>query len=590
METRARETVMPSHEPLPENGELAAVFQTIADYLALDGASVYRTLAYEKAAETFREHPTSIAELATRGELRTLPGVGEAVAGKVAEYLDSGTISMLEQLRTAYPEGVVDLMRLPGVGPKKARHLWAALGVDDLPSLREAAERGRVRELPGMGAKTEANMLRALAAVQPRSDRHLIGVVEPIAERLAAALRTLPHVHQADFAGSLRRRRSTIRDIDLVAASAAPETVMDAFTAFAEIACVQERGQTKLVARTHSGFSVDLRVVAPESYGNLLQHSTGSADHNVALRGHAQRAGYKVSEYSVEETATQRAITCRTEHDVYATLGLPWIPPELRENRGELNAAREDRLPELVTLADLRGDLHVHSDWSDGRATLKEMARAAQATGLEYICFCDHSQSLGMGKGLTPARVLAQIAEIRATEAEVPGISLLAGSEVDILADGRIDLPDEVLAQLDFVTASIHSGFQEPLDRIMKRLTAACENPHVDAIGHPTGRLLGRRDPYPVDIDRLVALAADTNTILEINASYHRLDLSAAHARLARDRGALLMICSDAHSPDGYDALRFGIGEARRGWVEAGDVVNTWPLDRLRLALSKPSR
>ncbi len=573
---------MPPRDPPPDNGELATVFQTIADYLSLDGASVYRTLAYEKAAETFREHPTSVAELARRGDLRTLPGVGEAVEHKVAEYLDSGAIAMLEQLRAAYPEGLLDLMRVPGVGPKKARQLWTALGVDDLHSLREAAEQGRVRGLPGMGAKTEANLLRALAAAESRSDRHLIGAVEPTAERLAAALRTLPHVDHADFAGSLRRRRSTIRDIDLVTASTEPEFVMDAFSALPEIASVQERGPTKLVARTHSGFSVDLRVVVPEAYGNLLQHSTGSADHNVALRGYAQRSGYKVSEYGIEDTATHRAIVCRTEKEVYATLGLPWIPPELRENRGELEAAREDRLPRLVTLADLRGDLHVHSDWSDGRATMEEMARAAQAAGLEYICFCDHSQSLGMGKGLTPARVLAQIDEIRAVGAGVPGITLLAGSEVDILADGRIDLPDDVLAQLDFVTASIHSGFQEPLDRIMKRLTAACENTHIDAIGHPTGRLLGRRDAYPVDIDKLVALAVETNTILEINASYHRLDLSAPHARLARDRGALLMICSDAHSPSGFGALRFGVGEARRGWVEADDVVNTWPLDRLR--------
>lgn len=577
---------MPPREPLPDNGELAAVFQTIADYLSLDGASVYRTLAYEKAAETFREHPTSVAELALRGGLRRLPGVGEAVGSKVAEYVDTGAIAMLEQLRATYPEGVLDLMRVPGVGPKKAKHLWTALGVDDLHSLRQAAEQGRVRGLPGMGAKTEANLLRALAAAESRSDRHLIGAVEPTAERFAAALRALPHVDQADFAGSLRRRRSTIRDIDLVAASNEPELVMDAFAALPEIASVQERGSTKLVARTHSGFSVDLRVVVPEAYGNLLQHSTGSADHNVALRGYAQRAGYKVSEYSIEETATHHAIACRTEEEVYATLGLPWIPPELRENRGELEAAREERLPRLVTLADLRGDLHVHSDWSDGRATVEEMARAAQAAGLEYICFCDHSQSLGMGKGLTPTRVLAQIAEIRAVEAGVAGISLLAGSEVDILADGRIDLPNEVLAQLDFVTASIHSGFQESVDQIMKRLTAACENPHIDAIGHPTGRLLGRRDAYPVDIDRLVALAVETNTILEINASYHRLDLSAPHARLARDRGALLMICSDAHSPSGFDALRFGVGEARRGWVEAEDVVNTWPLDRLRARLA----
>lgn len=580
---------MATGKPLPDNTTLADLFQAIADYLSLDGASVYRTLAYEKAALTFREQPTSVSELTQRGELRSLPGVGEAVESKVTEYLDSGAISLLEKLRTTYPEGLLDLMRLPGVGPRKARQLWTALGINDLPSLREAAEQGRIRAVPGMGAKTEANLLQALDAAASRSDRHLLGEVEPIAVRLVAAVRALPQVDRADFAGSLRRRRSTIKDIDLVAASDEPEAVMDAFTALPEIASVQERGDTKLVARTHGGLSVDLRVVPPAAYGNLLQHSTGSAEHNVVLRGYAQRRGYKVSEYHVEETATGRLIACPTEEAVYGTLGLPWIPPELRENRGELEAAREDQLPRLVTLADLRGDLHVHSDWSDGRATVEEMARAAQAAGLSYICFCDHSQSLGMGKGLTPERVLAQIDEVRTVAAAVSGITLLAGSEVDILADGRIDLPDEVLAQLDFVTASIHSGFQEPQERIMKRLTAACENPHIDAIGHPTGRLLGRRDAYPVDIDRLVSLAVETNTILEMNASYHRLDLSAAHARRARDRGALLMICSDAHSPAGFEALRFGVDEARRGWIEARDVVNTWEIDRLRGLLAGTS-
>lgn len=576
---------MTADEPLSDNSTLADLFQAIADYLSLDGASVYRTLAYERAAQIFRDQPTSVAERARKAELRSLPGVGDAIESKVVEYLDSGSISLLEKLQTAYPKGLLDLMRLPGVGPKKARQLWTALGAHDLPSLRAAAEQGLIRAIPGMGIKTEANLLQALSAAAARSDRRLLGEVEPIAERLTAALQALPQVERADFAGSLRRRRSTIKDIDLVAASAEPEAVMDAFAALPEIASVQERGGTKLVARTHGGLSVDLRVASTAAYGNLLQHSTGSAAHNVALRGYAQRRGYKVSEYHIDETATGRLLTCRTEEEVYAGLGLPWIPPELREGRGELEAAQEDRLPRLVTLADLRGDLHVHSDWSDGRADMEQMARAGTEAGLSYMCFCDHSQSLGMGKGLTPERVLAQIDEVRALAASLSGITLLAGSEVDILADGRIDLPDDVLARLDFVTASIHSGFQESQERIMTRLTAACANPHIDAIGHPTGRLLGRRDAYPVDMDRLVSLAAETNTILEMNASYHRLDLSAAHARLARDAGARLMICSDAHSPAGFEALRFGVDEARRGWIEAGDVVNTWEIDRLRALL-----
>lgn len=560
------------------NHELANVFQTIADYLAFDGAAVYRVLAYEKAAETFREHPTSVADMAVQGTLRSLPGVGESTEKAVLEYLHTGTVGLLESLRAKYPEGVLALMRLPGVGPKKARRLWEVLGVSSLESLKAAAEAGAVRAVPGMGAKTEENLLAAIAAREDRSGRRLLGEVEPLAEGLAAALRSHPAVTAADYAGSLRRRRSTVRDIDLVVASTDPAAVMGFFAGLPQLAQVEQQGPTKLAGRTHTELGVDLRIVSPESFGNLLQHFTGSADHNVALRGYAQRLGYKVSEYHVEETATGRRIACRTEEEVYATLGLPFIPPELRENRGELEAAREGRLPHLIDLSDLRGDLHVHSDWSDGRATIEEMAEAARQQGLEYICFCDHSRSLGMGKGLEPEQVQRQIEVIRAAQERFPGIALLAGSEVDILADGRLDLPDEVLARLDFVTASIHSGFNQPVDRIMKRLAAAMENPHVDAIGHPTGRLLGRREPYRVDVEELISLAAKTGTILEINASYHRLDLSAAHARLARDRGVPLAVNSDAHAPGGYDLLRFGVGEARRGWVEPGDVINTLPL------------
>ena len=571
------------------NRELADLFQLIADYLSLDGESVYRVLAYQKAADVFREYPTSVIQLARDGCLQTLSGIGPAIEDKVREYLGEGSIALLEKLRARYPEGVLDLVKLPGVGPKKAKALWTALGIDGIASLAEAIRQGRVREIPGMGARTEENLLRALEAYEQRSEsgdqRQLIGTVETLADSLVTALRGMPGVERADYAGSLRRRRSTIRDLDLVVASTEADAVMDAFERLPQVAAVNERGPTKLVARAHRGLSVDLRIVAPASYGNLLQHSTGSAEHNVALRGYAQRHGLKVSEYGIEETATGRVIVCGTEEEVYGALGLPWIPPELREDRGELEAARAGTLPSLVTLGDIRGDLHVHSDWSDGRTTMEKMALAAQEVGLEYVCFCDHSQSLGMGKGLTPSEVLRQVDEIRALDERLPGITLLAGSEVDILADGRLDFPDDILAQLDFVTASIHSGFQESVERIMERLAAAAENPHIDAIGHPTGRILGRRDPYPVDIERLVDLAAATNTLLEINASYHRLDLCAAHARLATQHGATLVICSDAHSPADFQMLRFGVDEARRGWVDADEVANCLPVEEFRRRL-----
>ena len=567
------------HAPLPSNRELADRFQAIADYLALDGATIYRVLAYEKAAVIFREHPTSVAELAVRGELQTLPGVGEAIETKVLEYLSTGGIAFLSELGAKYPEGVLELIRLPGVGPKMARKLWDTLGIAGIDSLEQACVEGRVRDLPGAGTKTEENLLKAIHAHRARAGRHLLGIVEPLAQQLASELVALPVVTAADFAGSLRRRRSTVRDIDLVAASGDPKAVADAFAASPEVAAVDERGSTKVVGRTHTGLGIDLRIVPPPSYGNLLQHFTGSADHNVALRGYAQHLGYKVSEYHVEHLETGRRHSCATESEVYDLLGLAFIPPELRENQGEIEAARTGTLPRLIEDGDLRGDLHVHSDWSDGRATMEQMAVGARERGLEYLCFCDHSQSLGMGVGLTPDRVLDEIEAVRALDARLRGITVLAGSEVDILADGRIDLPDEVLERLDFVTASIHSGFGQSRAQIMLRLTAALENPHVDAIGHPTGRLLDRRDPYEVDFQQLAELAAETGTILEINAAFDRLDLPAPAARLARSLGARIAICSDAHAPAGFDLLRFGIGEARRAWLEARDVVNTLPLD-----------
>jgi DNA polymerase (family 10) len=572
---------------LPSNRDLAEVFQTIADYLALDGESPYRILAYEKAATHFSDHPVSIAEMASRGELRELPGVGQAIEAKVLEHMMTGEVAFLEELRRRYPEGLLTVMRLPGMGPKKTRLVWEAAGITDLRSLEQACHAGRVREIPGMGDKTEAKILRAIEAQAVRAAggaelRRLRSTVEPQAVRMVQALRAMPAVTAAEYAGSLRRLRPTVRDIDLVAASADPVAVMDAFVALPESAQVEERGQTKLVTKTHTGLDVDLRIVPPGSYGNLLQHFTGSADHNVALRGYAQRRGFKISEYHVEQLESGRLITCATETEVYESLGLSYIPPELREDQGEIEASEGGSLPNLVDLPDLRGDLHVHSDWTDGRASLEQMALAAREAALDYLCFCDHSQSLAMTGGLNPERLLAQIEAIRALDGQVEGIRLLAGIEVDILADGRLDLPDEILARLDFVTASIHSGFGQPQTKIMQRLTNAMRNPHVRSIGHPSGRLLERRDPYEVDVEMLARVAAETGTYLEINGSPDRLDLTAQAARRAAALGATLVVCSDAHNPSDFDNLRFGIGEARRGWLRAGDVANTRPWEAIR--------
>ena len=386
----------------------------------------------------------------------------------------------------------------------------------------------------------------------------------------------------ADYAGSLRRLRSTVRDIDLVVASESAAAVMDAFSALPLVAGVSERGDTKLVAKTHAGLNVDLRIVAPPSYGNLLQHFTGSAAHNVALRGYAQRRGYKISEYNVQHLDSGRPITCAIEAEVYETLGLSYIPPELREDQGEIEASEAGTLPDLIELPDVRGDLHVHSDWTDGRASLEQMALAAREKGLDYLCFCDHSQSLAMTGGLNPERLLAQIQAIRELDERMEGIHLLAGTEVDILADGRLDLPDDVLAHLDFVTASIHSGFAQPKERLMERILGAMRNPHVRSIAHPSGRLIERRPAYELDLEVLALVAAETGTYLEINGSPDRLDLRAQAARRAAALGATLVICSDAHRPGEFDNLRHGVGEARRGWLRAADIANCRPWEQIK--------
>jgi DNA polymerase (family 10) len=573
---------MAADHRMPGNGELAALFGQIAGYSSLEGESLYRVIAYEKAATLFAEHPVSIAEMAGKGELRALPGVGEAIEGKVLEYIATGEIAILQRLRERYPEGLLDVMNLPGMGAKRARLVWESAGVVDLRSLERACREGRIREVPGMGDRTEAKLVRALeahlaAAAGGKQLRRLRSTVEPQATHLVEMLRNHPAVAAADYAGSLRRLRATIGDIDLVAASSSPVAVMDYFASLPEVAQVDERGDTKLVTKTHTGLGVDFRIVPPESYGDLLQHFTGSAAHNVALRAHAQRRGYKISEYHARHIETGRQIACATEAEVYALVGLRYIPPELREDQGEIQAAEAGSLPDLVSLPDLRGDLHVHSDWTDGRASLEEMALNARARGLDYLCFCDHSQALGMTGGLGPERLLAQIEAIRELDGRLEGIHLMAGIEVDILADGRLDLPDDTLARLDFVTASIHSGFGQSQAKIMERLTGAMRNPHVRSIGHPTGRLLGRRDPYEVDVEVLARVAAETGTYLEINGSPDRLDLTAQAARRAAALGARLVISSDAHSPSDFDNLRYGVQEARRGWLTASDVANSRP-------------
>lgn len=564
---------------LPRNADIAGLLTRIARFFTLRGDSTYRILAYEKAAQIIRDHPTSVAQLALSGGLRTLPGVGATIEETIREYVDTGNATLLQNLRGEYPDSIVDLLDIPGLGPRKVITLWNELGIDNLDALREACLGGKVAGVTGMGSRTEEKLLAELDAIDARSSQFLLGFAEPYAHHLTAALRNIPSVSSADTAGSIRRRCSTVQSIDLAAGSRRPNDVMNAFAALPEVAHVRERGNTSLVGTAHTGIPLHLRVVDPSAYGNLLQYATGSENHNAALRTYALGRGLDISKRGIANKRQDSIFITPAESCLYDHLGLPWIPPELRENRGEIEAAQDSSLPRLIERTDLRGDLHVHTDWSDGKANIEEMALAARSAGLDYICICDHTQSLAVARGLNTERLYRQREAIAEINNRIEGITILSGCELDILADGRLDLPDGVLSELDFVVASIHSALSQPRKQIMKRLTAAMENPHVDAIGHPTGRLLLRRAAYDVDVECILELAAQTGTALEINSSFERLDIPGNIAQEAVVRGVSLVINSDAHNPEGFGLLRFGIGEARRGWVEPSSVLNTrpWP-------------
>lgn len=570
------------------NSEIAAALQLLADFMELDGVNKYRTIAVQKAARRISEANFSISELARDGDLTELPDIGPRIAAKIDEFIDTGRIEELEEFRSRYPDDLVAIQRIQGVGPKTARKVWEGLGIASLEDLEAAADEGSLASLPGLGQKTAANIVKAIERFRARGSRLLLGEVLPVAEECVATLAALPEAREVSSAGSVRRMRETVKDIDIIATASSPEALTGAFCGLPMVGEVIASGPTKCSVRTHAGMQIDLRVVPDGLYGNLLQHFTGSKEHNVALREYAVSRGLKVSEYGVEETGSGRVHECETEADVYRLLGMEYIPPELRENHGEIEAALKGEIPRLVTLADIRGDLHVHSDWSDGHASIREMALAARETGHEYIAVSDHSQSLGMTGGLTPGKLEEQLREIGKIDAGMDDFRIFTSIEVDVKADATLDLPDDSLAELDFVTVSIHSGFTQEKQQIMERLTAAMEHPHVRAIGHPTGRLINRRDPYEVDIEEIIATAARTGTALEVNSHFERLDLCDLHARAARDAGVMLVINSDAHHLADLGLLKYGIATARRGWVGPGSVLNTLSADRLARLLAKP--
>lgn len=564
---------------LPRNDDLADTFELLADLLELDGADVFRLQAYRRAATRIREAAVPVAQLALDGKARQLSGIGGTIEAKIVELAETGELAALDKVRGRIPPGLVGVMHVPGLGPKTARKLWTELGVESVDDLRGAAEAHRLRAVPGLGAKTEEKVLRALAAAdgpKAATGRTLLGRALPFAEAVVEELREHPAAVRVSEAGSVRRRSETVRDLDVIATATDAAGLIEHFTSRQWVADVVSKGGTKATVVSHDGLRFDLRVVAPECYGNLLQHFTGSKEHNIALREDAVRRGLSVSEYGVETVETGEVAQMETEEELYETLGYAWIPPELRENTGELEAARAGTLPTLVQRADVQGDLHTHTSWSDGKATLDQMVEAAVARGHRYYAICDHAKRLRNG------RLEAQAEAIAGLSAARPEIELLSGVEVDIRADGSLDLDDEALAARDWVVASVHAGFRESRETLTKRLLAAIEHPLVDCIGHPTGRRINRRPPYELDFEAVVARAAETGTFLELNGQPDRLDLNDAHVRVAAEAGVGIVLSSDAHSVGALAYLDLAVAQARRGWLSAANVVNARPWAEVR--------
>jgi DNA polymerase (family 10) len=576
------------------NREIAAVFEQIADLLEFQGANPFRVRAYRNGARKIGELPDSLAAIADAPDRSFLDieGIGKDLAEKIQTLLDTGTLPMLVDLQETIPASVLTLSRVPGVGPKKAAKIHADLGVSTLAELRKACEEQRVRALKGFGAKTEEAILKGLAIAEEAGVRMRWADADAIAQELLDHIRATPEVQQAEMAGSYRRGRDTVGDLDLLVDATDVTAAMNRFGAFQAAAEVIARGETKMAIRLHNGMQVDLRVVPAESFGAALQYFTGSKDHNVVLRGMAKQRGLKINEWGVfpidaDGNESGPSIAGRSEADVYAALDLPCFPPEVREARAEFQWAAAGDLPQLVELADVRGDLHMHTTASDGQGTLEEMIEAARARGLEYIAITDHSKRVSMARGLDDARLRRQWQEIDLVRPRYDDIVILKGIECDILERGGMDLPDDVLAEADWVIGSVHYGQQQPREQITERILGALENPHVDVIAHPTGRLINRREAYQVDLDAVISAASKHGKLLELNANPARLDLDDLHCAAAKRRGVPIVINTDAHATTGFDVMRYGVLQARRGGLTAADVANTRPWSEFRKLLER---
>lgn len=573
-----------------DNELIASHFDEMAELLEIRGESTFRVRAYRNGAKSIRDLTESVASILAdpSRKLTDLPGIGDAISEKCKVLLETGKIPQLEELRKEVPAGLLQIMRVPGLGAKKAKALYESLNITNIDELRAACEQKKVRELKGFAAKTEESILKSLDQLASTSARMLLDEASYLVESLRKHLQVIPSIKQLEFAGSYRRGKETVGDLDIVIVSEHPDAAMDQLNSFPRLQEVLARGDTKMSIRVHGGFQVDMRVVPAESFGAAMQYFTGSKEHNVEIRGRAKKLGLRINEYGVyREEDLDHPIAGETEESVYAAVQLPWIAPELRESRGEFEMAEQGRLPQLITLADLRGDLHMHTTATDGENTLEEMVAAAQARGWEYIAITDHSQRVSVARGLDGTRLRAQWQEIDRLNEKLEGrFWIFKGIECDILEKGGMDLPDDVLAEADWVLASVHFGQQQSREQITDRILGAIRHPSVSCVAHPTGRLLGRRPPYEVDLDAVMQAAQEHGKLLELNSNPSRLDLHDIHCQMAAARGIPLVINSDAHSIHHFDLLKFGILTARRAQLEATAVWNTLSCDELKKRLA----
>ena len=571
-----------------KNSDVAKVFQDIADLLELKGENVFKIRAYQKAARAIDYYPRELEALIDEGEdLRSIPGVGEAIAKKAAELITTGKLGYYEDLKAESPQGITNLLDIPGIGPKTANKLSSELGVSSVDELERAINEGQLAKLSRLGEKTAENILHQIQALRRKDQRIPIGKALPIVEEITATLRSIPGVKNLTPAGSLRRFQETVGDIDLMGTSNEPKEVIDAFVALPLVRQALAHGSTKASVIVSGGLQIDLRMVEHDSFGSLLQYFTGSKQHNISVRDKWRKRGLKLSEYGITVVATDELDKFATEEEFYARLGMQYIPPEIREAQGEIEKAEQGSIPNLVDLPDMKGDLHTHTEWSDGHDSIEELAQAAQDMGYQYMAVTEHSAGRGIAHGLDVERLGQQIAEIRTLNERLSGIRLLTGTEVDIRADGSLDLPHEILTKLDIVTAAVHSSMNQSEEKMTQRVLKTIENPDVDVIAHPTCRLIGEREPVTIDLEAVFRAAARHNKIMEINAMPDRLDLKDTHAFRARELGVKLAIGTDAHTVAHLGLMRFGIGVARRAWCEPQHILNTLPLDELLTVLNR---